>query len=189
VSSTSAGTRPSGILGEIGIARVGAVGGLVVVALALQSTLLARLTLLGVIPQLVLIAVVSLAYTDGERVGVVVGFAGGLLQDLLLPAQSILGLTALVYTGIGYSVGTLHRFAPPDSVWTPVFVVAAASSVAELGYALLSVIMGRPWVSFGYTLKVAGLVVLYNTLLTPFVFPLMRRVADRFRPERVYRWE
>jgi hypothetical protein len=37
--------------------------------------------------------------------------------------------------------------------------------------------------------RVAGLVVLYNTLLTPFLFPLTRKIADRFRPERVYRWE
>jgi rod shape-determining protein MreD len=190
VSVTSAkDVGPSGILAEVGVARIAAVGALVVVALALQSTLLARLTLLGVIPQLVFVVVVSLAYTDGERVGVVAGFAGGLLQDLLLPPQSILGLTALVYTLIGYTAGTLHKYAPPDSVWTPVFTVALASAVAELGYALLSVIMGKPWVSFGFTVRVAGLVVLYNTLLTPFLFPLTRKIADRFRPERVYRWE
>jgi rod shape-determining protein MreD len=190
VSATSAkDIGPSGILAEVGLARVAIVGALVVVAMALQSTLLSRLTLLGVIPQLVFIVVVSLAYTDGERVGVVVGFAGGLLQDLLLPPQSILGLTALVYTFIGYTVGTLHRYAPPDSVWTPVFTVGLASAVAEFSYALLSVIMGKPWVSFGFTLRVVGLVVLYNTLLTPFLFPVTRKIADRFRPERVYRWE
>jgi rod shape-determining protein MreD len=178
-----------GILAEIGVARVAAVAAVVIVALALQSTLLARLTLLGVIPQLVLVVVVSLAYTDGERVGVVAGFTAGLLQDLLLPPQSILGLTALVYTFIGYGAGRLRQFAPPDSVWTPVLAVAAASAVAEAGYALLSIIMGRTWVALAYTGKVAGLVVVYNTLLTPFVFPVTRRVADRFRPERVYRWE
>jgi rod shape-determining protein MreD len=190
MSLSSAGdVGPSGILAEVGLARVAAVGALVVVALALQSTLLARLTLLGVIPQLVLIVVVSLAYTDGERVGVVAGFAGGLLQDLLLPPQSILGLTAFVYTFIGYSAGSLHKYAPPESVWTPVFAVAFASALAEFSYALLSVIMGRPWVSFAYTVRVAGLVVLYNTLLTPFLLPVTRRIADRFRPERVYRWE
>jgi rod shape-determining protein MreD len=190
VSATTAKeTRAGGILAEVGIARVAAVAAMIVVALALQSTLLARLTLLGVIPQLVFVVVVSLAYTDGERVGTVVGFAGGLLQDLLLPPQSILGLTALVYTFIGYVVGSLRQFAPQDSVWAPVLVVAAASAASELGYALLSIIMGKPWVSLSFTVKVAGLVVLYNTLLTPFVFPLTKRVADHFRPERVYRWE
>jgi hypothetical protein len=43
-------------------------------------------------------------------------------------------------------------------------------------------------VGFDFTVKVAGLVILYNTLLTPFVYPLVRKVADRYRPERVYRW-
>jgi rod shape-determining protein MreD len=189
VSATTREAPAGGILAEVGLARVAAVAALTVLALALQSTLLARVTILGVIPQLVLIVVVSLAYTDGERVGTVTGFAGGLLQDLLLPPQSILGLTALIYTFIGYAVGRLRHFAPRDAVWTPVATVTASSAIAEFGYALLSIIMGKAWVSLAYTAKVAGLVILYNTLLTPFLFPFVRRVADRFRPERVYRWE
>ena len=182
----SAPRRPT-ILGEIGVPRMLAVGALLVVALALQSTLLAQATVLGVIPQLVLVVVVCFAYLDGERVGVVTGFFAGLLQDLL-PFPTVIGLTALVYLLVGYAVGILRQYAPADSVWTPVFVVALASAVAEFGYAGLSIILGEPWVGLGYTARVAGLVVLYNTLLTPFVFPLVRRVADRFRPERVHRW-
>lgn len=183
----AASARTPGILGDLGLARVLALATVVLLAVALQSTLLARVTLLGVIPQLVLVVVVSLAFLDGPRVGVVVGFAGGLLQDLLLP-QSIIGLTALVYTLVGYGVASLRQFAPGESVWTPVFAVALASAVAEFSYAILAIILGQPWVSISFTAKVAGLVVLYNTLLTPFAFPLVRRVADRFRPEKVYRW-
>ena len=52
----------------------------------------------------------------------------------------------------------------------------------------MAIMLGQPWVSIGFTAKVAGLVVLYNTLMTPFAFPLVRRVADRFRPERVHTW-
>ena len=168
------------------LARIVAVAALVVVALAVQSTLLAQMTLLGVIPQLVLVVVVCLAFSDGERVGVVVGFAGGMLLDLLLP-QAIVGLTALIYTVVGYEVGRLRQFAPTESVWAPVMTVAVASAFAEGSYAILSIILGQPWVSLTYTAKVVGLVVLYNTLLTPFVFPLVRRVADRFHRTVVHR--
>ncbi len=175
-----------GIFSEMGVPRVAAIGAIVVTALALQSTLLARITVLGVIPQLVLVVMVSLAYSNGERVGVVTGFAGGMLQDLLI-SQSIVGLTALVYTLIAYGVGTLREYAPPQSVWAPVFSVAIASAVAELSYAVLAIMLGQPWVSLAFTAKVAGLVVLYNTLLTPLVFPLIRKVSERFQPERVYR--
>lgn len=185
--ATASSSRSPGLLADLGVGRVLALSAVVLLAVALQSTLLARLTLLGVIPQLVLVVVVSLAFVDGPRVGVVVGFAGGLLQDLLLP-QSIIGLTALVYTLVGYGVASLRQFAPGESVWTPVLAVAVASAVAEFSYAILAIILGQPWVSLGFTAKVTGLVVLYDTLLTPFTFPLVRRVADRFRPEKVYRW-
>jgi rod shape-determining protein MreD len=187
VSKAARNARGSGVLAETGVARVAAVAALVVVAVALQSTVLARLTLLGVIPQLVLVVVVCLAYLEGERVGLVTGFFGGLLQDLLLP-QSITGLTALVYTLIGYAVGIFRQYAPTESVWAPVFAVAIATTLAEFGYAFMAVMMGQPWVSFEFTVKIVGLVVLYNTLLTPFALPAVRKVAERYRPERVYRW-
>ena len=187
MAMTAREPRAPGIFSEMGFPRVLAFAALIVVALALQSTLLAQATVLGVIPQIVLVVVVCLAYLDGERVGVVTGFSAGLLQDLL-PFPAVIGLTALVYTLVAYGVGVLRQYAPADSVWTPVLAVAVASAVAEFGYASLSIILGEPWVGVGYTARVSGLVVLYNTLLTPFVFPLVRRVADRFRPERIHRW-
>lgn len=178
--------RATAILAEVGITRIAAVATTLILAITIQSTLLASATLLGVIPQLALVVIVSFAFVDGERVGVVTGFFGGLIIDLLLP-QSIVGLSALVYTLIGFGVATFRQFTTSESVWTPVLVVGVASAVAEVGYALLAIMFGQPWVSISDTAKVAGLVVLYNILLTPFVFPLVRRIADRFRPERVYR--
>ena len=164
-----------------------AITAILIVALAIQSTLLTRVTILGVIPQLLFVVIVSLAYLEGEVMGVVAGFLGGLFQDLLLP-ESIMGLTALVYTLIGYGVGVIRTYLPSQSVWTPVFTVAFASVAAEATYALLAIMMGERWVSIADTAKIGGLVVLYNTLLTPFVFPVVKRIADRVRPERVVRF-
>lgn len=180
--------RPSSTLSEVGVPRVFAIGAVVVLGVALQSTLLSYATILGVIPQLVLVVVLCLAFTDGERVGLVAGFFGGLLQDLQLPEGSIVGLYALVYTLVGYGVGMLREYTPAESVWTPVIGVGVATAVVEFSYALLAILLGQQWVGIAFTTKVVGLVVLYNVLLTPLVFPLVRRVADRFRPERVYRW-
>jgi rod shape-determining protein MreD len=182
--------RPSrgGFISELPFARVFAIGAVMIVAVAVQSALLVHATILGVIPQLVLVVIVGFAYTDGERVGIVTGFCGGLLVDLLLPSGSVVGLTALIYTLVGYGVAYFKQFFPGESVLLPVVAVALASAVAEMGYALMSIIMGQEWVSLGFTGKVAGLVVLYNTLLTPFAFPLIARVSSRFHRERVHRW-
>lgn len=171
---------------EIGLARPAALGAVLIAAVALQSTLLTKVTLLGVIPQLLFVVVVLLAFMEGESVGVAVGFVGGFVQDLLLPG-SIVGLTALVYTFICYLIGAARLLLPGGSVWTPVLLVALASAGAEFSYALLSILLGQSWVSLSYTAKIAGLVTLYNTLLTPFVFPLVKRIAERVRPERVVR--
>jgi cell shape-determining protein MreD len=94
----------------------------------------------------------------------------------------------LVYTLVAYAVGMFRIYAPQESVLAPVFAVTVATTVAEFGYAAMAIMLGQPWVGFDFTVKVAGLVILYNTLLTPFVYPLVRKVADRYRPERVYRW-
>lgn len=182
----SLSARRASLVSELGFARPAAVGGILVAAIALQSTLLTKVTILGVIPQLAFVVVVSLAYLEGEKAGVAVGFAAGLLVDLLLPL-SIVGLTALVYTSIGYLIGSGRQLASGDSVWVPVFAVAMASAAAEFSYAILAIMMGERWVSLGYTAKIAGLVTLYNTLLTPFVFPVVKKIADKVRPERVVR--
>lgn len=184
--SLRAGSARRGILSELGIARPAALTAVLIAAVTLQSTVLTKVTVLGVIPQLLFVVVVSIALLEGESMGVAVGFLGGLIQDLLLP-ESIIGLTALLYTFVGYGVGMIRYYLPSQSVWTPVFIVTLASTIAEFGYASLAIIMGQNWVSISYTAKIAGLVILYNTLLTPFVFPVVRNVADRVRPERVVR--
>lgn len=157
------------------------IAGILVGCVTLQSTLLTDATLFGVTPQLLLLAVICLAYLEGPGVAAVVGFSGGLLLDLLLPG-SILGLSALVYTLVAYTVADLRGFVRRDSVWMPVLAVGLASAAAEGGYALLAVLLGEAWVSLVDTSRIVGLVVVYNILLTPFVFPIFERMVERFRP-------
>ena len=188
MSTVAKEPRTPNVFADMGIPRVSAIAAVIIVASAVQSTVLSYATILGVIPQVVLVVVLCLAFTDGGRVGLVCGFFAGLLQDLQLPEGSIIGLYALVYTLVGYGVGQIREFTPPESVWTPVLAVAAATAIVEGSYSTLAIMLGQEWVSIGFTAKVIGLVVLYNTLLTPLVFPVVRKVADRFRPERVYHW-
>jgi rod shape-determining protein MreD len=158
---------------------------LALLAVAIQSSLLAEMTLLGVVPQLAFVVVVSVALLEGARMGVVIGFAVGLLQDLLLPG-SVAGMTAFIYSLLGHASGTMHSSPSDPSPGFVTVMVAAASLAAELGYALFAIVLGREWVSLGFTLRVAILVVIYNSLLIPVVFPAVRHVAVRLRPHRLY---
>lgn len=58
---------------------------LVVVALVIQVSVLARLQLPGAVPDLLLLTVVGLALVYGHVGGALIGFGAGLLADLARP--------------------------------------------------------------------------------------------------------
>ena len=78
---------------------------LIVVALVLQVSVLARLHLPGAVPDLLLLTVLGLALVYGHVGGALVGFAAGLLADLAPPADHAAGRYALVLCVIGYLAG------------------------------------------------------------------------------------
>lgn len=78
---------------------------LIVVALVVQVSVLARLQLPGAVPDLVLLTVVGLALVYGPVSGSLIGFSAGLLADLAPPADHAAGRYALVLCVIGYLVG------------------------------------------------------------------------------------
>ena len=78
---------------------------IIVIALALQTTL-ARFLVRGSIGvDLVLVAVVYLGLTSGPAAGVVSGTLGGLAQDAL--ASGLVGLGGLAKTIVGYLTGMI----------------------------------------------------------------------------------
>ncbi|MGV9241860.1 rod shape-determining protein MreD, partial [Streptomyces nigra] len=78
---------------------------LVVVALVVQVSVLARLHLPGAVPDLLLLTVLGLALVYGHVGGALIGFGAGLLADLAPPADHAAGRYALVLCVIGYLAG------------------------------------------------------------------------------------
>src|SRR4051795_11024500 len=100
---------------------------LVVVALVVQVSVLARLHLPGAVPDLLLLTVLGLAMVYGHVGGALVGFGAGLLAALAPPADHAAGRYALVLCVIGYLAG----LAKPEngrlqSATRPLVVVVAA---------------------------------------------------------------
>ena len=79
-----------------------------VVAVVVQSTVLARLRLAGVRPDLLVLAVVSVAVATDPTTGAVFGFVAGLVADLLFDLP--VGVSALVWTAVGFTVGTIRVY-------------------------------------------------------------------------------
>ncbi|MFI5099385.1 MAG: rod shape-determining protein MreD [Actinomycetes bacterium] len=160
-------------------------GLLLVVAVVLQTVVLSRIPLPGATPDLVLIVVVSLALVQGSTTGCVVGFAGGLLLDVVPPADGQVGRWAFVLALVGWFAGRAMD-AAESSALVPVLVVGLASAGAVLGYAAIGFALGDPRVDGASLLRALPTAVLYDVLLAPFLVPLLMRLARRVEPSTTY---
>lgn len=160
---------------------------LLLTAVLLQTTLFARyLTLFGATPDLILVVVICFALVEGPVVAASTGFAGGLLRDLLLVAPK--GLTSLTYIIVGYLVGSVRPYIQSTGVMVPVLGIFSGSLIGHVLYLTLLALLGEPLAPLSRLIQMVLLASLYNTLLTPFVYPVVRRVAASVKPEKVYRW-
>lgn len=153
---------------------------LVVAALLVQVTVLARLQLPGAVPDLLLLVVLALAMVYGHTAGALTGFAAGLFVDIAPPAEHAVGRYALVLCIIGYAAGLTR----PDngqhrSATVPMLVVATGAVSSTLLYAGVGTLVGDAATAQAGLLPLMATATLYDLLLAPFVVPLVMWLARR----------
>ncbi len=165
------------------ILRALVIGLVLLTAAALETAVFPSLTLAGFRPNLLVLVVVGFALRDGPTTGVGIGFAAGLLSDLLV-VQAPVGLGALVLTAIGYGVGLARPYLAPDSVTAPIILGSASAALATLSYGVLAILLGGEPVGPSLLLQATIAVALYDALLAPVVVGLTTRLTARFPPGR-----
>jgi rod shape-determining protein MreD len=158
----------------------------ILTALVLQSTVFSQITLVRVSPDLIYLITVLVALLEGPAAGAVMGFVGGMAEDFLLNAPK--GITALTLTLLGYAVGMIRQYIVSPSALVPVIMVAGGTVAGEMFNGLVKFLLGQLDTGWGFQLRVALLAALYNAILTPIVFPVVRRLAESSRAKRVFRW-
>jgi rod shape-determining protein MreD len=152
---------------------------LLVTAALLQTALFPFLSLAGFRPDLLLLVAVGVAVADGPMAGARVGFAAGLLADLLA-SQAQVGLAALVFGAIGFTVGLARPYLAPESFTAPLILAFLSGLVGTFAYGTLALLLGEERVTVPLLVQASLLVALYNTLLAPLVFGAVGRLTDRF---------
>lgn len=158
----------------------------VVTALLLQSTVFAQVKLAGAQPELMYLVTVVMAMLEGPTTGALAGFSAGLGQDFLLNQPK--GITALTLTILGYAVGQVRQYIVTPSPALPVVLVATATLGGILFYGFVSFLLGQLGTGFPFLLRTAVLSAVYNAVLTPLLYPLLKRMAEASRSQKVYRW-
>jgi rod shape-determining protein MreD len=153
---------------------------LVVVALVIQVSVLARLHLPGAVPDLLLLTVLGLAMVYGHVGGALIGFGAGLLADLAPPADHAAGRYALVLCVIGYLAGLIKpETGQIKSATGPMVVVVGAAIGSTLLYAGVGALVGDTAARHVGLTGLLFTAALYDLLLAPFVVPAIMFLARR----------
>jgi rod shape-determining protein MreD len=154
------------------------------VALVLQASLFSHVAVQGVVPDLVLLVVVAAALAHGSELGLVLGFAAGLLLDLAPPADHVAGRWALALMVVGYVAGRLAASGRPRlTQWWP--VAAASAFVGTSVFALSGLLLRDPAVGVGELLRVELIAVCWDVALALVVVPLTLGLFAKVEPDRV----
>jgi rod shape-determining protein MreD len=137
---------------------------MMVAALLLQTTVLARIRLFGVMPDFMLLVAVAGGITAGPTRGAALGFSSGMLIDLFQPTP--LGLSALVFTLVGYWVGVANTGVLRSAWYIPVLTAGAASVAGVVLYAVAGSVLGERMID-GHLATIALVVGLSNAVLAP----------------------
>lgn len=154
-----------------------------IIVLILQTTILPLMRIWGIMPDLLLVLVIFTALFYGSLTGGVVGFAAGLLQDLI--GGPYLGLGALSYFLTGYLIGYLESRVNKDNILATFSLVLAGSFVASVAYLLGQGLLSSLSLSINLFWRVFGLGALYNACLAALLSQPLTRLFGGSVPSRV----
>lgn len=153
---------------------VAAVGMILLLTVVIQLSFFSRMPLLGSVPYVVPVVVISLGLLGGAVTGAVSGFAAGLLLDLILGGT--LGTSALALMAAGYLAGRWRETYDIVSSLVPPILGAVLTGVSVLAFGVLSLILEVEAPVSILVLRELVVQGLLGGLLMIVVFPTMRRV-------------
>jgi rod shape-determining protein MreD len=147
-------------------------------ALVLQTTLFGRLTIAGVAPDVVLIAVLFFAVRSRSEPAILFAFLAGLVFDAL--SVTALGLRAGIYSAVAFlAIRTIERMdSSPFSVAAWMGLMTLAGVVLFL---LVGTIFGQVNIDAGEAMRRIILVPIYNLALAVLLAPLSARLLGPSR--------
>lgn len=147
--------------------------GLLLAATVLQTAVLTQFSPLGVVPDMMPALVACVGLLAGATVGASFGFAVGFAIDLIL--VQTLGVSALLFTTVGYLAGRLRELRDPVHPFTAPSVGAVATLFFIVGFVTIQFSLGEPAPRPLPLLWQTTVATLFGALLAIPVFRVARR--------------
>lgn len=149
----------------------------IIICFVLQSSLFHYISLAGVVPNLLLILVVSTAYMRGRLPGLLVGFFSGLLVDLFY--GSIVGLYALLYLLIGYLAGYTNRIYSEDDYTLPLLFIGIGDLLYTFFYYVFEFLLRSRLNLPFYFIRFMVPEIIYTVASSVILYKLLNMVNSR----------
>ena len=149
----------------------------------LQSNFFTWFNIAGVKPNLVIILVLFIGLFAGRIYGLTFGVIFGLLIDIFISKK--IGVSAIMYGGIGILGGILDKNFSKDSKITIVGMVVVATFLYELfSYIINAMIFSYTWEFLNFTIKLI-VEIIYNSIITIILYPTIQKagygIQDMFK--------
>jgi len=146
---------------------------LVAVVLVLQTTLVPRLSIRGIFPDLLLIVALYYALQAPEAPAMLAGWICGLMMDL--SAGGRVGVLAFAFGLVGVLVVKIRDLTFRDNPLLQMFVALVAGSIVHGIERGQRVLWGEAAAGMGDALLTGVFVAMYTAALTPYVHWLLSR--------------
>lgn len=145
----------------------------------LQVNFFSWFNLAGVKPNLFVILVLSIGLFSGRSIGTTFGIIFGIALDFFV-GKSI-GISAIMLGIVGFLGGYLDKSFSKDSRITMIMMIAMATVIYELGINIFNYFINNATISIWYILKTLIIELVFNTILTIIIYPLIMKLGYRIQ--------
>lgn len=146
----------------------------ILICFIIQSSMFPYISLANIMPNLLVILVVSYGYIKGKNSGLLVGFFSGLLVDLTF--GNLIGLHSLLYMIVGYLAGFSHLIYDDEDFTLPIIFVAIGDFIFNFLYYMTSFLLkGRLNLGF-YLRRIIIPGVIYTVVVSVLLYKIIHTI-------------
>lgn len=149
----------------------------IILCFLIQSSMFHYFQLANVMPNMLLILIVSTAYMRGKMSGLLMGFFSGILVDIIF--GSVIGLYALLFSLIGYFIGFTNKIYSNDDYTLPIILIAISDLLYGFFYYVFEFLL-RGRLNFPYYFR--RLIIpelIYTVVVSVFIYKLLHMINNR----------
>ncbi len=157
----------------------------IILCFVIQTAMYQYINLADIMPNMLLILVVSYAYMRGRMTGLTLGLVCGLLMDLM-SGSYLIGVNGLIYILIGYFIGYTKRYYSNDDYTFPIIITAISDLVYGIMFYMLEFLL-RGRLNFIYYLRRMILPeIIYTVAVSVLLYKLLHMIDNRLehKPEK-----